>query len=65
MSIPDAVHIDSVESHPLRGARPGAAEKIDRVTARDDPTEDFPEVKLGSACLRILVVLPVQNEYPH
>jgi hypothetical protein len=35
------------------------------VAARNQPREDFPEVKLGTACLRVLVVLPVEYEYPH
>jgi len=65
VAIPDTVHIDSVQGHPLHSAFPRAAEKIHPVTARDDATEDLSEVKLGSARLRILVVLPVQNEYPH
>ena len=65
LAIPDAVHIDSVESHSRLSPFPGAAKKVHLVAARDNPAEDFPEVKLGSACLRILVVLPVENEYPH
>jgi hypothetical protein len=35
------------------------------VASRDYATEDFPEVKLGPAGLRIFVILPVENEYPH
>jgi hypothetical protein len=35
------------------------------VAKRYDATEDFPEVELGSAGLRIFVILPVENEYPH
>jgi hypothetical protein len=35
------------------------------VAERNDPAKDFPEVELCSARLRILVVLPVENEYPH
>ena len=65
LAIPDTVYIDSVQSHPRQSALPRAAEKIHAVTARDYATEDFSEVKLGSARLRILVVLPVQNKYPH
>jgi hypothetical protein len=35
------------------------------MSARDDATEDLLEVKLGPACLRILVILPVEYEYAH
>jgi hypothetical protein len=65
LAIPDAVDIDSVEIHSRWRAFPRAAKKVHFVAARDNPAEDFPKVKLGSARLRILVVLPVENEYPH
>jgi hypothetical protein len=35
------------------------------MTPRDYPTEDFLEVKLGTAGLRVFDVLPVQYEYAH
>jgi hypothetical protein len=35
------------------------------MTARSQSCEDFPEMKLGAAGLRIFVVLPVEYEYPH
>jgi hypothetical protein len=35
------------------------------VSPRDDATEDLPEVKLGAARLRIFMILPVEDEYPH
>jgi hypothetical protein len=35
------------------------------VSAGDDAAEDFLEVKLGTARLRILVILPVEYEYAH
>jgi hypothetical protein len=35
------------------------------MSARNDATEDFLEVQLGPARLRILVILPVQYEYSH
>jgi hypothetical protein len=59
------VNVDTIEIHPLGGILPGAAEKIDTVSASSDATENFLEVQLGAACLRILVILPVEYEYPH
>jgi hypothetical protein len=35
------------------------------VPKRHDSREDFPQMKLGSAGLRIQVILPVEDEYPH
>jgi hypothetical protein len=35
------------------------------VATRHYPREDFPQMKLGSAGLRIQVILPVEDEYPH
>ena len=65
LAISDAVDFDALEICALRRPLPGAAEKVDAVPARDDPGEDFPEVKLGAAGLRIFVILPVEYEYPH
>jgi hypothetical protein len=59
------MNFNAVEVHSRWRILPRAAEKIDTVTVRDDATEDFPEVKLGSTRLRILVILPVENEYAH
>jgi len=35
------------------------------VPERDDPAEDFLEVKLSATCLRILLILPIEYEYAH
>jgi hypothetical protein len=35
------------------------------MTAGDDAAEDLPEVKLGTAGLWILAILPVEDKYPH
>jgi hypothetical protein len=35
------------------------------MTAGDDAAEDLPEVKLGTASLWILAILPVEDKYPH
>jgi hypothetical protein len=65
VSIPYPMDIESVEVHAWLRVVPGAAEKIHGVTMRDDSREDFPQMKLGSARVRILVILPVEDEYPH
>jgi hypothetical protein len=59
------MNVDPIEFHSLRGVHPRGAQEIDAVSPRDDATEDLPEVKLSAARLRILVVLPVEDEYPH
>jgi hypothetical protein len=64
-AIPDAMDLDPLEIDALRRSLPGAAEKIDAVTAGSQSREDLPEMKLSSASLRIFVVLPVEYEYPH
>jgi hypothetical protein len=55
----DAVNFDSVRSFALRRAHPGAAQKVNAMAPRNNPTEDFLEVKLGAAGLRVLEILPV------
>jgi hypothetical protein len=59
------MNVDAIELHPGRGGLPRAAEKIDAVASRNDPAEDLSEVKLGATRLGILVILPVEDEYPH
>jgi hypothetical protein len=59
------VNVHTIEIHPLRSIPPGTADKIDCVSAGSDATEYLPEMKLGAACLRVLVILPIEYEYPH
>jgi hypothetical protein len=61
----DSVNGDPVQIRALGSVQPRAAEQIDSMAARDDAAEDFLEVKLGTAGLRILRILPVEDEYPH
>src|SRR5688500_15310335 len=61
----DAVHFDTFERRAGGSAWPRAAEQRNLMTARGNPAEDLPEMKLGSTSMRIFVVLPVQHEYPH
>jgi hypothetical protein len=56
---------DAAEVCSCRRHLPGAAQEVHAVAGRYHAREDFPEVELGAACLRILVVLPVEYEYPH
>jgi hypothetical protein len=65
VTIPDPVDVYTVEIHPLRSVLPRAAKKIHLVSALDDATEHFLEMKLGTARVRILVILPIEYEYPH
>jgi hypothetical protein len=64
-AIPDAMDLDPVEIDARRRSLPGAAEKIDAVSPGSQSREDFPEMKLSAASLRIFVVQPVEYEYPH
>jgi len=59
------VHLDAAEVGARWGRLPRAAQEVNAVTAHGQSREDFPKVKLGAASLRILVVLPVEYEYPH
>jgi hypothetical protein len=61
----DSMNIYPVQIHPLGRIRPRAAEQINGMTAGDDAAEDLPEVKLGTAGLWILAILPVEDKYPH
>jgi hypothetical protein len=65
VAIAHTVDFDPVEIHSRRSAVPRAAEEVDLVPARNYAREDFPQMKLGSAGLRIQVILPVEDEYPH
>jgi len=56
---------DAFQVRPRWCLVPRAAEEIYAMTARNQSREDFAEVKLGPASLRIFVVLPVQYEYTH
>jgi hypothetical protein len=61
----DPMRFDAIEIGATRGVCPAAAQQIDAVASRRDPTEDFLKVKLRAACLRVGDVLPVENEYAH
>jgi hypothetical protein len=61
----DSMNIYSVQIHALGRIRPRAAEQVNGMTAGDDAAEDLPEVKLGTAGLWILAILPVEDKYPH
>jgi hypothetical protein len=59
------VYFDSIAGYLLCGILPGAAKEVHGVTASDDAAKDFPQMKFGPTGLGILVILPVENEYPH
>jgi hypothetical protein len=61
----DPVNVDSIQSFALRSGRPGAAQQVDCVTARNYPTENLLKMKLRAAGLGIPAILPVEDEYPH
>jgi hypothetical protein len=65
MTRADPVNVDPIQIVALGSGRPGAAQQIDRVTARNYPTENLLKVKLCTAGLGILAILPVEDEYPH
>jgi hypothetical protein len=55
----DPVNLDPVEMRAMWSIWPRAADQIDAMTARDDAAEDLPEVKLGTAGVRVRVILPI------
>jgi hypothetical protein len=55
----DAVNVDSIQSFALWSGRPGAAQQVDCMTARNYPTENLLKVKLCTAGLGIPAILPV------
>ena len=55
----DAVNVDPIQSFALRCGRPGAAQQVNCVTARNYPTENLLKVKLCTASLGIPAILPV------
>ena len=60
-----AVHVDTVDFRARRRAIPPAAKEIDRVTASRKTPEYLMKVKLCPACLRILSILPIEDENFH
>jgi hypothetical protein len=61
----DPVNVDPVQIVALWSGRPGAAKQVDRMTARNYPTENLLKVKLCTAGLGIPAILPIEDEYPH
>jgi hypothetical protein len=61
----DPVNVDPILNFALRSGRPGAAQQVDRVAARNYPTENLLKMKLCTAGLGIPAILPVEDEYPH
>ncbi|MDQ2766881.1 MAG: hypothetical protein M3Y30_06965 [Gemmatimonadota bacterium] len=60
-----AMHVDPVECRALRRARPTAPQQRDLVPARRQPAEDLVQMNLGAAGVRILAVLPIDDEHAH
>ena len=67
ISVPrsDAVHVDAVYRCAWCRAIPTAAKEIDGVTASSNAPEYLMKVKLCAACLRILSILPIEDENFH
>jgi hypothetical protein len=61
----NAMDFDPVQIGSPRSVRPGATKQIDAVTESDYATEYLMQMKLGPAGLRILDILPIENQYPH
>ena len=65
MARADAIDLDPVERGARRTVRPAAAQQRDLVPLRGEPPEDLVQMDLGAARLRILAVLPVDDENSH
>jgi hypothetical protein len=59
------MYLDPVEPGVRRTPRPAATEQRDLVPSGREPTEDFVHVNLGAASLRVLAVLPVDEQNAH
>ena len=61
----DAIHVDAVERCARRTSRPSAAQQAHLVSLERETPEDLVQVDLGAAGLRILTILPVDDEDAH
>src|SRR6185369_15146193 len=61
----DADDIDAIERHARSAAGPPAAEQRYVVTAGGQPSEDFVEMNLCPARLRVFSILPVDEQDLH
>jgi hypothetical protein len=59
------MNINAIDNRARRSFAPPAAEKIDFVAPRCESAEYLMEMDLCAARLRVLTVLPVQNENTH
>jgi hypothetical protein len=59
------VHVDAVYGCAACRIIPSAAKQIDGVTASSEAPEYLMKVKLCAACLRILSILPIEDENLH
>jgi len=59
------VHVDAIYCCARRRVIPPAAKQIDGVSASRKAPEYLMEVKLCAACLRILSILPIEDENFH
>jgi hypothetical protein len=59
------MNIDAIHHRARSGVAPPAAEKVNAVTARREPAEYLMEMMLCATRLRVLTVLPVQDEDTH
>lgn len=56
---------DAVERCTGRAAGPAAAEQRDFVTERRQTAEDFVQMDLGAAGLRVVAILPIDEQDAH
>lgn len=61
----DAVDFDAIEPDPRRATRPPAAQQRDLVPAGCQPAEDLVQMDLRTTRLRVLPVLPVDEQKSH
>jgi len=61
----DPMDADTIECYSTLAAFPPTAEKRDFVTAVSEAAENLVQVKLGTTAMRILPIVPVNEEKPH
>jgi fatty acid-binding protein DegV len=65
MSGPNAVNVDAIDSRATSAAAPATAQQIDGMAAAGKSSENLMEMKLCASRLRVLSILPVEDEYFH
>jgi hypothetical protein len=62
---PHAMNVDSIDVCARCAAGPSTGEKIYAMASGCDASKDFMKMDFGASAIRILSIVPVDDEYPH